>query len=551
MEVTGPSDVAGSLKGREIPITRATMRFGLNRIPEATFVLPVGIDVLTSKLSAAYAMVDEADSRMNITVYCQGSGDMYEGKDGTVSWPAEAKAIWHGYISSVGYARTAASYSFTVTSAHWMVDLDKGTLALADMYPGGLDFFGFITSIGGVTGAYGKIDAVGLINTAQASSTGDLWAEALEKILTTLMLPDGAGGSLKGDSVYKKFIEGSNCALSDVAAKASYNVHPGNRKAATVISSSGAGRHMHDKSNILVLGGGNLPLGDITNSVARDYLEYLATVVLQSIGSSSAWDKLVTLGQLGHFNIVSNVETAAAVPNMPVFPESQVWRTLNPEHYLQVEGQSTFPRIVSGVVYRGGIKMTTGLNVEDQELDVNAGAAAAYLGVPDGHIIVRNAPQWLVGDMSDKRTKEDISGKNAGNAATPRSPNTAETKATRSVGCDYAHSAWAYEYYKFRAVQIASPIRFDICPGSCLRLRGLSTNQFAGGTESQLFGHVVDVTIVLDAEAKQAYSQFALSHIRSAADEASGLVPEKHPLYGNNWPGSPLVKLNESDLEQE
>ena len=125
-----------------------------------------------------------------------------------------------------------------------------------------------------------------------------------------------------------------------------------------------------------------------------------------------------------------------------------------------------------------------------------------------------------------------------------------------SVGCKFAQAWWADEHYKFRNVRIMTPLRLDICPGSCLQLDGLNVGNLAVATEgigvnSKLFGYVLDVGITIDAEAAMAATNLTLTHVRGDQDETEGLIPERHPLYDIVWPGSPLVKLDERDIQAD
>jgi hypothetical protein len=97
----------------------------------------------------------------------------------------------------------------------------------------------------------------------------------------------------------------------------------------------------------------------------------------------------------------------------------------------------------------------------------------------------------------------------------------------------YAHSLYCIEAIKGRQGTLSGPLRFDIAPGSTVRVEGAS-EAFIPGDQLGMpyFATVLRTTFVLDAESGQAGAAFHLAHIRNAAEnfEDATSVP-KHPLW--------------------
>jgi hypothetical protein len=96
-----------------------------------------------------------------------------------------------------------------------------------------------------------------------------------------------------------------------------------------------------------------------------------------------------------------------------------------------------------------------------------------------------------------------------------------------------AEMAYWDEVLKGNSVHVLTPIRFDVCPGSTVKLRNggdvrLAYNR-ADSLMTEFAGFVVSTTISFDTINATAGAQYTLSHVRDIDDVAH--LADAHPVY--------------------
>ena len=114
----------------------------------------------------------------------------------------------------------------------------------------------------------------------------------------------------------------------------------------------------------------------------------------------------------------------------------------------------------------------------------------------------------------------------------------------------YAQAIYVSESVKDRSGRLTGRLRFDIAPGSAIRIICMEEKFVAqqtvpvdgGNPYYALYATVGMLTHTLDAERMQAETRVEFNHVRNkgeALDPAFSTV--NHPLYTFPWPGGPLV----------
>jgi len=97
---------------------------------------------------------------------------------------------------------------------------------------------------------------------------------------------------------------------------------------------------------------------------------------------------------------------------------------------------------------------------------------------------------------------------------------------------------------KGRTGQISGFLRYDICPGSTVKLEGTG-EQFLGRGDAlnfDIFAQVTRVSHVINAEGRQAGTAFQLNYLRTEAENAVDATSiAKHPFFTTPWKGAPIV----------
>lgn len=544
------SETDHEMYGVEVPIVQATTTFTLGQIPEATFVLAVGVDPLDrSKVSASHRLIETLTTSTKIEVYLQIRGKTFSGaKGGIVSWPREYFKFWSGKVVGVGHAASRGRVYYTVNSAHWLSDLESGTLTSEAVVRGDVD--NFMVQVAPVTGGVPAISRT-LLSAAErgmagASDSYDIYRDVLLPMFAKLMLPVSPGetpgssaGGVHTTSAYDRLVThmgrliGRSSVVSEEAARElmSASNHAGNEPAYRILSEV--------FNNAEHINPGNLTI-DYTDRpvIVKEMLAYTSEAMAQNVGSYGAFSKLITMSGLHNFSVVPTINSATCAPIMPVFKAGLEWRRISLEEYGVVEGRSFLPKQLAGVLMVGSVNHSTGVNLAPHNLNL----AGGYIGYPEGRLKIINAPGQMNIVPNVERVLDTV----------PSGPNIEEADIIKAHenACNFSKSYWAFEVFKHRTTTITGPVRFDICPGSPIRIDGMNISPTGNLNESDssvLYGSVVAVRTVIDSQSPGANTSMVISHLRNASEEASAL--DVHPIYKNVWPGSPLAVIFDSDLQ--
>ena len=106
----------------------------------------------------------------------------------------------------------------------------------------------------------------------------------------------------------------------------------------------------------------------------------------------------------------------------------------------------------------------------------------------------------------------------------------------------YAESVYVHEALKSRQGSLTGKLRFDIAPGSIVRIE-VAGDAFVPKDRlgEALFANIIRVTISIDANAQKAFTSFNLSHVRTEDENTeAGMAVDRHPLYDAVWTGTSL-----------
>jgi len=109
----------------------------------------------------------------------------------------------------------------------------------------------------------------------------------------------------------------------------------------------------------------------------------------------------------------------------------------------------------------------------------------------------------------------------------------------------FAHSHYVASTLRGRTGPLSGKLRFDIAPGSIVQVHR-DPELFLAGVDQlaqDYYACVSRVTIAINAEARMASTSFALSHMRTAAENDDDRYSvTAHPLFGSSvFTGAPLI----------
>lgn len=526
----------------DFEVTDCQLSFGLNEIPTAQCVLAIGRNALdTSKRAKIHEAASYLKSMRKAKIYATITGDFSD----TQQWPAGEKMIFDGRLCGTGFNRMLGQAGFTVHLIHWLADLSFSSILSEQSHPGNPTQYTFavVKRKKGPSGAK-NTDKLGSVSVKRLFTwdniSKDLWGQALQPTLCLLAQQD----LIKITADMTNLAEQNQ--KNDMALAALSRIEGG-----------GCGVEPSEHTPPLSL----THDGSLTGAVANAIRSSVGSIGQDTWASSTIWDMLVgPLAQSFMFGIVPQVDRALVVPTLPGF--SQTYDVgLNANDYDFAELSGAIPRPLRAVGVFSGVSMSVGaMTGGNFKLGAVWPEKSDMEEVPEGMIRIISAPSWLSNIAPGASAVRDTSGtaksKPTGTATTPVTTetkpeveNNGTTNAERTIDAEglykrLAHAMYVTEALRGRNGSISGKLRFDICPGSTIKIEG-QHEAFIGSSDKlgqDLYGMVTKVSIGLNANQGRAGTGFMLAGLRDETENSDKrFTVEKHPLYNQAFKGAPLV----------
>jgi hypothetical protein len=541
-----------------LDISHAEMNWGINSIPTATVLLSTGFNSKDGLPATIHYLVNYLKMQLPFALILQVTPltnslgiPPYVWPD---TWPNTPFSVFEGYTAAIGFSTSMSGQAtYTLTIDHWLSDLNyssaltasTNTLSASRLARSANIFFN--TPVGVAAGGAGAnfVSATGgLAYFSTGRIATDFWGLSLKPWLQGLCRQDvltdpstiAAGGAIAG---------GEN----SQALKALARFEP--------------------FANTGYTWGVPLPFGiDITqqatalNILFQSINEDAVQGSITSWYSQTLWEKLGTYAANYLFSVVPMVKRCLVVPMQPGI--QGVWQTIYTEEYDQISFGGLLPRLIRGVRILGGLGNDFGANGGVQPQN-GANAAQTSVGgtfnnpnLTAGMLLYLDAPKWLSCITSPNALGRAALAPNGvcGNALFPGSGVTfngftavARRQAGQGVLTNYAQSMYVNEILQGRTGRLTGKLRFDISPGSSVRV-AINEEAFIAAKlpavvgDNYMYGTVRRLTHVIDAEQTSASTTFDIGWLRSEAENAlPGTSIAAHPIWANQWYGAPNVDL--------
>ncbi len=302
--------------------------------------------------------------------------------------------------------------------------------------------------------------------------------------------------------------------------------------------------------------------GADTTTIGDCLAAALTQVSVESWQHSTLWGKLVSeWAPLMMLSIVPRVTDAIPIPC--ICPIKTPFTTIRSNEYFQIGRVAEQTQVLLGVGIMHGATSSTGADgvggtevANPQFLSNLAGWYPPQASSDDdenGVIMIKNPPHWLTSNVEYSRFAVSTAGADGqpiggvmapGVGAAPGGRNPAAGAATTGSFLDeYARHWFAAESIRGRTAELAGKLRFDIAPGSQVRIEGKGEAFVEGDkTAVPLHAVVMRVSYTMNCQTLAAGTSFSLAHIRTEAENDAALfVVEQPPLYQDAWLGGPLV----------
>lgn len=511
-------------------IVAISATFGLNSIPTASLTVAVGYDARSGgtaqatihKLRKQIKPRDKAKVWLNITPTAGQKNKMEEGNF----------LIFDGIVAGIGYQRSHNSANYVIQLIHWLDDLNNSS-ALNGKWFQNAPFlmatnaaFVALQTDGNAHSSVPIIDANGDLIIKDKIGR-DLWGEVIKPIFEKLAEYD-----LPQD---KK----NTAALKALARM------------------SGSAPNPELSLDISDLPGYNIEMS-VRTALTKDALE--------SFAYTSFWGKLVGEYAPQFFFAVSpSIEHACVVPFFGGLKHDGNQKyVIKGDEYSYANFNAAMGQLIDSVVVFWPSQMDPmlGTGGEIQTSDVYTQPAGQYPQQTDeerpGLKLFKDLPAWLTNVAPWPIYSAATTGVNGARPGDCMAPGTGETDPppewllpgtlaphmANSVCSRFAEHYYKTEFLSQRYGELSGKLRFDIAPGSIVKIEMPTTEIESDGA---MIAAVTQVSYAINAERALAGTSFALTYIRTQEeDDDTELVSKEYaPLYteGTAWPGGSLKKV--------
>lgn len=581
----------GETEFKDIVAMGAT--FALNSIPTCTLDVATGIEVRTEEKATIHTMIDKLQPRDRAIVKLT-----IKSTEGRLQAPITngmkdgEYIVFDGYYAGIGYQRAHNNCTYTLHLVHWLDDLNCSSMLNGDWSQNVPHDLAQVASslvandlLGGNGSGVGA-RTIPMIDDKRPDGGGegiivtpinmeeDLWEKVIKKVM--LAVAEAKHPRLQCDDAPESGEDPAPAGGEPMGEPKA------NNKAAVKALERMPGRAPEKYKAKLPLDLTGFTSGDPSVYMGLNAHEGLSRMLMDGMAYNTFWSKIT--GELAPsfmFAISPSVEFAQAIPFFPGLHTPYV--TINGEEYNYANFNANCANMLSGIVIYWppqGDASGVGMGGEREKVFKYCWPAGKYPLEDDdfedhwGNILVRDAPAWLAnpvyGMAYTRENHVNYAGRSAidpqkGSKKNPEAKehhNEVENQyRIKKVNVDdedlNVYDRFACHWYKSailgqRYGELSGKLRFDIAPGSIVKVE--PPVERLGGVEGPpMFGAVVQVSFVINAETHTAGTSISLSHLRTEKEnDISDSNSKKHyvgtraPIYkkeppGSPWPGGPLV----------
>jgi hypothetical protein len=603
-EVLAEEDAAGAqgpqdpCEGNPLPhetmcfeLLSVNTEFELNSIPQASVTLAIGRradDV--QKVAAIHRKVDDLKLQLPARIWChaEDSAGSEPGPSLDQLWPEGKFKIFEGYVTGSAFRRNDSGAELTLGLTHWLTDMNFSSALSKQSHPVNPSQFSFPASFvidttleGGAVLPSGGVVVVGS-------------AMAIDYVPITTIIDDFWGGSdaianpnglkawlthlTKLDRITATQILGQAAGGGDLAPEKNWEACRALRR----FEPDAVGPDFDESGQGYVLG---VPLrietdSDLHAAIALSIGYELGLETFESYANVTLWDKLAGQFHTNYlFSVVPLVDKALVVPFVPGLSsgdtDTLVHRTISTSQYEMVDSQTVMTRPLRAVgILIGKNFQAGGSTSSDEAPDYQTiGGYFDKMTVSDdgrykeGLVMLIQGPRWLSNALNPFLSTPHTTGVAATVRATALNPGEGDGHTEplpkevfaklEPVWDAYAHTLYLHEVLKNRQMIISGPLRFDIAPGSQIKVEAVE-DRFVqkllhpGSDEHPcddrfktfFWCTVLRVSTIIDCQRMRATTVFHLGHVRNEKENNDeGTSTDKHPLWQKcKWGGCVLIQ---------
>jgi hypothetical protein len=508
--------------------------FALNTIPTASVVLAVGFAgaQLGDGVATIHRFKGQIKPRAEASIFVEikdVTGELIGITPGVFK-------VFEGYVAGLSYQRSNNHANYSINLVHWLDDLNNSSAINGNWFPGVPHDWAQQATYNTEqqttnTGVLVPTVTRGLANAPNARE--DLWKKVIVPVMERI-----AGFS--GGAYQEILPSGEQPDQVNDAAKKALERMPGkspNYKPLTLQ---------------LQPGSKNIDLA-------------LAAYFTRGMGSSfeqnSFWAKILDFGSQFLFAISPAVDWATPVPFCAglKFVEGES-KTITAREYSYANFNTNMSQLLEGIyVYHPTSSMTGVPNgaFKNKRLSYYKVWGKYPPNPQKGLKLFKNAPGWL-GNLNPAA----LSALNAAVFVNDGEPRVGGGLPAGTLDSAAAHEAqgttverfakhWYYtEILQQRYGELAGPLRFDIAPGSIVKIETpLMERELGDGRETPfVVASVISVSYMINAERATAGTSFSIAHMKTEEehdrDTEKLYTTDLAPMYDQAWRSGPLTEAD-------
>ena len=556
------------IRGVAFDLIYFSCNIAVNEIPKAVCGLGVGRNARTGVQAPIHTLSTIFREMTFCQVFFRPQGEY--SPSGTL-WPGTEEKIWEGFVAGFGFRKMDGKITAIVHLHHWLIALAFSSALSQNSHP----------SNPAAMTVRAVMESLQTAGSEQVSGTPGsiLISEAVAGQALAIDVPTDFWGTIKNLFCAIANIPALVTTVDGCGANAANNFKRNDMALSALSKIEGAVENIPRGCDRPYTYGKPLKLNTqgagIVNGIVAKSITGAMTV---SYASTTFWDKLV-----GEFcpaftmAVVPLIDSALVIADTPTYrglPGQGVWRNIGPDEYdnLDFAAITERPLRAVGILASNQLDTMPGDNAAlleiagcfdspNESFEMPGITSSSQVTLPAAGVIQYIRPPAWLSDIpvgfaaSFDNNAEQGKPVRAENAAAVPKP--ADQSARRKSAADALHdmfNAYAHAYYTLntlrgRSGSVSGKLRFDIAPGSIVRIIGRGERHLGGEDQlaEDMIGQVARITITINVEGLVASTAFQLTHLRTARENTSDrFAIDSHPLFGDSIHGfgrhgAPLV----------
>lgn len=574
MEVPGVG-ANGSTVAFDFDVIQYSHEFELNSIPSCTLSLALGRRADRAADADSVSLVHKAINvlkvQVPVTVYCKAK--VLAGIDAKAEWPVNDSndpkefVIFYGNASGGAFSKAFGSIRYVLSVTHWLANMAYSSALSESTTPNTPNAFFFPASFNledPFGGGFLPLSSPAWVGPAVAQSyfpegvlLSDFWGgpnpgekgnTGMKQWFTALSNQDRLNPTQI--NIGLSILGQPQCQL-DEAAKNTDALKALDRFEPRVYEAGQGPSYRLGVPLKMDTHGAN------TSVISHNISIEIGLEMLEGYTNTTLWDKLAGQFHANYlFSVVPTVDSALVVPFIPGL-RGPYHRYIGADEYDNCDVYDNLPRSLRAVAVMMGRTWSAGASLGREQQPEFEGIGGWYGVCKSGLVMFKQAPRWLTsvnpGFYSGNSapignpigTALGAQGAQGGQAP-PGHPPARIFKDAQEIWNAYAQSLYVYELLKHRQGTLSGRVRFDIAPGSLVKIQ-TAEDKFTWNLLGQkdfmhTYAVVLRVSTSIDAEADNACTVLTLAHVRTEAENADPTTSIcRHPLWNVIWSGCTLV----------